>query len=114
MRGNGNRNLKLLVCLPALLGVDSAVRAGVMAPDHAMNHAPLLAVSHERSPVTSAAIVFDVRAWALLHNFRPWHQALVRANRGQESPAVRLNQHRSQDNWLHNLLVSASLAGYRR
>lgn len=55
-----------------------------------------------------------VRAWALLHNFRPWHPAVARAHGGHESPAVRLNQHRYQDNWLHNLLVSASLAGYRR
>jgi hypothetical protein len=55
-----------------------------------------------------------VRAWALLHNFRPWHPAVARANGGHHSPAVRLNQHRYQDNWLHNLLVSASLAGYRR
>src|SRR5436305_2815224 len=54
------------------------------------------------------------RAWALLHNFRPWHPAVARANDGYESPAVRLNQYRYHDNWLHNLLVSASLAGYRR
>lgn len=54
------------------------------------------------------------RAWALLHNFRPWHPAVARHNGGQESPAVRLNRHRYHDNWLHNLLVSASLAGYRR
>jgi hypothetical protein len=54
------------------------------------------------------------RAWALLHNFRPWHPAVVRANEGHESPAVRLNQHGYHENWLHNLLVSASLAGYRR
>lgn len=54
------------------------------------------------------------RAWALLHNFRPWHPAVARAHGGQESPAVRLNQHRYHDDWLHNLLVSASLAGYRR
>jgi hypothetical protein len=54
------------------------------------------------------------RAWALLHNFRPWHPAVVRAKGGLESPAVHLNQYRYHANWLHNLLVSASLAGYRR
>jgi hypothetical protein len=63
---------------------------------------------------SEAACARHVRAWALLHNFRPWHPAVVRANAGRESPAVRLNQHRYQDNWLQNLLVSASLAGYRR
>jgi hypothetical protein len=54
------------------------------------------------------------RAWALLHNFRPWHPAIARANGGWRSPAERLNRHRYHDDWLQNLLVSASLAGYRR
>jgi hypothetical protein len=54
------------------------------------------------------------RAWALLYNFRPWHPATTRANDGWTSPAERLNRHRYHDNWLHNLLVSASLGGYRR
>jgi hypothetical protein len=36
------------------------------------------------------------------------------ANDGWHSPAERLNQHHYHDNWLHNLLVSASLTGYRR
>lgn len=54
------------------------------------------------------------RAWAMLHNFTPWSPATLRGNDGWRSPAERLNQHRYHDNWLHNLLVSASLAGYRR
>jgi hypothetical protein len=54
------------------------------------------------------------RAWALLHNFAPWGPVTAKANDGWHSPAERLNQHRYHDNWLHNLLVSASLAGYRR
>jgi hypothetical protein len=54
------------------------------------------------------------RGWALLFNFRPWHPATARANGGWRSPAERVNQHRYHDNWLHNLLVSASLAGFRR
>jgi hypothetical protein len=53
------------------------------------------------------------RAWALLHNFTPWGPQAQRAN-GWQSPAERLNQHCYHDNWLHNLLVSASLTGYRR
>ena len=55
-----------------------------------------------------------VRAWALLYNFRPWHPAVARQNDGWRSPAERLNQHRYHDNWLENLLLSGSLAGYRR
>ena len=55
-----------------------------------------------------------VRAWALLQNFRPWGPAARRANGGWRSPAERLNQHRYHEGWLHNLLASASLGGYRR
>jgi hypothetical protein len=54
------------------------------------------------------------RGWALLHNFRPWHPATARANAGWRSPAERLNRHRYHDDWLQNLLVSASLGGYHR
>ncbi len=60
------------------------------------------------------ACALHVRAWALLHNFRPWNPATTRVNGGWRSPAERLNQHRYHDNWLQNLLVSASLGGYRR
>jgi hypothetical protein len=63
---------------------------------------------------SEAACARHGRAWALLYNFRPWHPAVARANGGHESPAVRWNQHCYQGNWLQNLLVSASLAGYRR
>jgi hypothetical protein len=54
------------------------------------------------------------RAWALLHNFRPWHPAVTRENDGWRSPAERLNRHRYHDDWLQNLLISASLGGFRR
>ncbi|MGB7214505.1 MAG: hypothetical protein WBE98_05630 [Gammaproteobacteria bacterium] len=53
------------------------------------------------------------RSWALLYNFAPWSPATTRDNNGWRSPAERLNKHRYHDNWLHNLLVSASLGGYR-
>jgi hypothetical protein len=48
------------------------------------------------------------RAWALLWNFTPWHPAVTRANNGYQCPAERLNQHRYHNNWLQNLLISAS------
>ena len=63
---------------------------------------------------SAPAVEGHVRAWALLSNFRPWHPATARANGGWRSPAERANRHRYHDNWLHNLLVSASLAGFRR
>lgn len=53
------------------------------------------------------------RAWALLWNFAPWHPATTRKDGGWRSPAERLNQHRYHDCWLQNLLVAASLDGYR-
>jgi hypothetical protein len=54
------------------------------------------------------------RAWALLWNFTPWHPATARAHEGWRCPAERLNRHRYHDCWLQNLLISASLGGYRR
>jgi hypothetical protein len=54
-----------------------------------------------------------VRGWALLWNFAPWNPAAAKANGGWRSPAERLNEHRYHDCWLQNLLISASLGGYR-
>ena len=54
------------------------------------------------------------RAWALIHNFVPWSPVTVKANEEQRCPAERLNGHRYHDDWLQNLLISASLAGFRR
>jgi hypothetical protein len=53
------------------------------------------------------------RAWALLANFTPWHPATTRQNEDWRCPAERLNRHRYHDCWLQNLLISASLGGYR-
>ena len=55
-----------------------------------------------------------VRAWALLYNYRPWHPAVAKATGGWRCPAERLNRHRYHADWLQNLLVAASLGGYRR
>jgi len=53
-----------------------------------------------------------LRAWALLHNFQPYcPRAKVAKN--FISPAHRLNGFVFHPCWLQNLLVSASMAGYR-
>lgn len=54
-----------------------------------------------------------VRAWALLHNYRPY---CPRAKIGEtyHSPAHQLNKMTYRDNWLENLLVSTSCQGIRR
>lgn len=54
-----------------------------------------------------------VRAYALLHNFTPWNPVTTKANNGWKSPAERLNKHRYHHDWLQNLLVSASMNGFR-
>jgi hypothetical protein len=63
---------------------------------------------------SARACELHCRAWALLYNFRPWHPQTARANGGWGSPAERLNRHGYHDDWLQNLLVSASLGGFRR
>jgi hypothetical protein len=55
-----------------------------------------------------------LRGWALIHNFAPSCPWTVRKTPGLRSPAERLNEMRYHDDWLQNLLVSASLGGYRR
>lgn len=52
-----------------------------------------------------------VRAWAILWNFCPSSPLTVKKHKGQLCPAERLNNKRYTDNWLMNLLVSASMNG---
>ena len=55
-----------------------------------------------------------LRGWALIHNFAPSCPRTIRATPGLRSPAERLNGKRYHPEWLQNLLVSASLGGYRK
>jgi hypothetical protein len=55
-----------------------------------------------------------LRGWALIHNFAPSCPWTVRTSPELRSPAERLNGRRYHSEWLENLLVSASLGGYRR
>jgi len=61
--------------------------------------------------VSSAEL--GIRGWALILNFAPSNPYTANKYGGLKSPAERLNGFRYHDNWLHNLLVSASLAGFR-
>lgn len=56
---------------------------------------------------------YSCRSWALLHNFQPY---CPRAKVAQmyKSPAHKLNGFVYHDNWLHNLLLAASMGGYRQ
>jgi hypothetical protein len=55
-----------------------------------------------------------IRAWALLRNFQPYCSRAVGGQAELECAAARLNGFRYRDNWLENLLVSASMGGYRQ
>jgi hypothetical protein len=55
-----------------------------------------------------------LRGWALLQNFAPSCPRTVRDTPGLRSPAERLNGKRYHAEWLQNLLISASLGGYRK
>ena len=56
----------------------------------------------------------SIRAWALIHNFAPFNPRTIKLKNGLESPAETLNGFRYHSSWLQNLLISASLGGYRQ
>jgi hypothetical protein len=56
---------------------------------------------------------YSVRAWALLYNFHPYCPR-VEISSQYQSPAHKLNGFVYHENWLQNLLVSASMGGFRR
>ena len=62
---------------------------------------------------TTAAAEQGLRGWALIHNFAPSCPETVRGSPGLRSPAERLNGMQYHPEWLRNLLISASLGGYR-
>jgi hypothetical protein len=53
-----------------------------------------------------------LRGWALLENFRPYAPR-GKSPRPFESPAHRLNAKRYHEHWLHNLMASTSLMGFK-
>jgi hypothetical protein len=53
-----------------------------------------------------------LRGWALLQNFRPYAPR-GKCPRAFDSPAHRLNGKRYHEHWLHNLMASTSLMGFR-
>jgi hypothetical protein len=53
-----------------------------------------------------------LRGWALLQNFRPYAPR-GKSPRAFGSPAHRLNGRRYHEHWLHNLMASSSLMGFK-
>jgi len=79
----------------------------------AMNrHAFNSQMFHARNnPISSTSKNF--RAFALLYNFTPSCPAAWDDSKKLKSPAARLNGFIYHDDWLQNLLISASLGGFR-
>jgi len=59
------------------------------------------------------AAELSIRGWALIHNFAPYNPRTVKEHDGWKSPAEWLNKSRYHENWLQNLLISASMGGFR-
>lgn len=58
--------------------------------------------------------ILNMRAWALIHNFAPSNPQTIKKYGGKfRSPAERLNQKIYHEDWLHNLLISSSISGYK-
>ncbi len=55
-----------------------------------------------------------IRGWALIHNFAPCNPTTVKKHDGWRCPAERLNKSRYHENWLQNLLTSASMGGFKQ
>ena len=55
----------------------------------------------------------NFRAFALLYNFSPSSPRVWKDKEALQSPAARLNGGVYHKDWLHNLLIAASLGGYR-
>lgn len=55
----------------------------------------------------------NIRGWVLIKNSAPQNPATVKKYGGMQSPAEQLNGRRYHSCWLQNLLISASLGGFR-
>jgi len=56
----------------------------------------------------------SIRGWVLIQNFAPFNPRTIEMTNGVGSPAEKLNGFTYHSSWLQNLLVSASLGGYRQ
>lgn len=60
-----------------------------------------------------ASAELSIRGWALIYNFAPCNPYTIKLHDGWKSPAEWLNKTRYHENWLQNLLTSASMGGFR-
>lgn len=69
--------------------------------------------SHQSFHSSTVKATLNMRAFALIYNFTPSNPYTINKYNGRQSPAERLNGSKYHANWLHNMLISASLGGYR-
>lgn len=55
---------------------------------------------------------YGIRAWALIHNFAPYSPR-SKISKEYLSPAQKLNKKCYNENWVHNLIISTSMGGFR-
>ena len=70
--------------------------------------------NHQYFHGSTAAATLNMRAYALIYNFVPSCAHTIKKHDGMRSPAERINGFRYHENWLQNLLISASLGGHRK
>ena len=71
----------------------------------------LFTICYFHGSITSAEL--NIRGWVLIYNFAPSNPLTVKKHKGLKSPAERINKFCYHENWLKNLLISASLGGFR-
>jgi len=62
---------------------------------------------------TTLATNLNFRALALIHNFSPYSPSIWKDRTEVLSPALKVNNRKFADDWLENLLLSASRANFR-
>lgn len=72
------------------------------------------AINSQKFHADIKSTTLNFRAFALLYNFTPSCPAVVKKNPDLASPAARLNGFCFHQNWLENLLIASSLAGYKQ
>ncbi|MEA1981775.1 MAG: hypothetical protein U9N54_12505, partial [candidate division Zixibacteria bacterium] len=71
----------------------------------------LFTICYFHGSISSAEL--NIRGWALIYNFTPSNPSTIKKHNGLKSPAERVNKFCYHENWLKNLLISASLRGFR-
>jgi len=69
--------------------------------------------SHQGYHSSIEATNLNIRAYALIFYFAQSCPETIKKHKGMESPFARLNKFKYHENWLQNLLIAASLGGYR-